>query len=108
MAPVPALAATPDKNQVCQGLGGTTKGDDCTTGGAKIQDIVNSVINILSIFIGLAAVIMIMVGGFKYVTANGDSGNVSSAKNTIIYAVIGLVIAVFAQVLVKFVLDKTK
>ena len=55
----------------------------------------------------IAAVIMIIWGGFRYVTSGGDSNKVSSAKNTIIYAVIGLIIVALAQFIVKFVLDKT-
>ena len=49
---------------------------------------------------------MIMVGGLKYMTSQGDSANVASAKNTILYAVIGLVVVALAQVIVKFVLDR--
>jgi hypothetical protein len=49
---------------------------------------------------------MIIFGGFKYITSGGESGNVTSAKNTIIYAVIGLVIVAFAQFIVQFVLGK--
>ena len=49
---------------------------------------------------------MIIYGGFRYITSGGDSGKVTGAKNTIIYAVIGLVIVVLAQVIVKFILDK--
>jgi hypothetical protein len=45
---------------------------------------------------------MIMVSGAKYITSRGDSGAVSSAKNTLIYALIGLVIVFFSQTLVKF------
>jgi hypothetical protein len=49
---------------------------------------------------------MIIIGGFRYITAGGDSNNVSAAKNTIIYAIIGLVIVAFAQIIVQFVLNK--
>jgi len=72
----------------------------------KIQGIVTQAINILSIVVGLVAVIMIIVGGFKYITSGGDSGNITSAKNTIVYAVIGLVIVALAQFFVQFVLNK--
>jgi hypothetical protein len=52
------------------------------------------------------AVIMIIVGGLKYITSGGDSNNVSSAKSTIIYAIIGLVVVALAQFIVQFVLNK--
>ena len=48
---------------------------------------------------------MIIVGGIRYITSGGDSGNISSAKNTIIYAVIGLIIVALAQILVHYVLS---
>lgn len=51
---------------------------------------------------------MIIVGGFRYVISGGDSNGVSGAKNTIMYAIIGLVIVLFAQIIVKFVLTNTK
>ena len=49
---------------------------------------------------------MIIVGGFKYITSGGNDGNVSTAKNTILYAVIGLVIVALAQIIVRYVLGK--
>ena len=79
---------------------------DTDTGTQKIQDIVTLVVNIFSVIVGIVAVIMIIWGGFKYITSGGDSSNVSSAKNTIIYAIIGLVVVALAQFIVQFVLDK--
>ncbi len=49
---------------------------------------------------------MIIIGGFKYVTSTGDSASISSAKNTILYALVGLAVVSLAQVLVHFVLNK--
>jgi hypothetical protein len=56
--------------------------------------------------VGFVAVIMIIIGGLKYVTYSGDSSNINSAKNTILYAVVGLVVVALAQIIVKFVLAK--
>lgn len=108
---VAAGPATIDESLAC----GTTElsvdgGSACksklNTGTKKVNSLITQVINIFSIIVGIVAVIMIIVGGFKYITSGGDSGNISSAKNTIIYAVIGLVIVALAQFLVQFVLDK--
>lgn len=77
---------------------------DTETGSERIQQIVTTLVNVFSIVVGIVAVIMIVVGGFKYITSGGDSGNITSAKNTIVYAVIGLVIVALAQFLVQFVL----
>ena len=49
---------------------------------------------------------LIIYGGFKYISSGGDSGKVTEAKNTIIYAVIGLVVVALAQFIVQFVLNK--
>lgn len=66
--------------------------------------LVTTVVNILLWAIGLISVIMIIIGGIRYATSNGDSNAVTAAKNTIMYAVIGLVIAIFAYAIVNFVL----
>jgi TRAP-type C4-dicarboxylate transport system permease small subunit len=63
------------------------------------------IINIFSVIVGVIAVIMIIIGGLKYITSGGESSNVSGAKNTIIYAIVGLVIVALAQFIVRFVLS---
>lgn len=73
----------------------------------RLSGIIKTVINILSVVVGVVAVIMIIFGGLKYITSGGDSSNVSSAKNTIIYAIVGLVIVALAQFIVRFVLEKS-
>ncbi len=74
--------------------------------GLQVNTLVTSVISILSWGIGVVAVFMIIIGGFKYITSGGDTNGVSAAKNTIIYAIIGLVIVALAQVAVKFILGR--
>ena len=84
-----------------------TCGVNSADASGKLTGIIRNVINILSVIVGVVAVIMIIFGGLKYITSGGDSSNVSSAKNTIIYAIIGLIIVALAQFIVRFVLDKT-
>lgn len=79
---------------------------DINTGTQTISTTIKRVVNIFSAIIGIVAVIMIIWGGFKYISSGGDSGNVTSAKNTIIYAVIGLIIVAMAQFIVQFVLGR--
>lgn len=76
---------------------------DCS--GTGVTSIVSTVVNILSYVVGILAIIMIIIAGFKYITAGGDSNQVSSAKSTLIYAIVGLVIAALAQVIVHEVLN---
>jgi len=79
------------------------------TGGSesRFQAILTDIINIFSIVVGVVAVIMIIFGGFKYITSAGNQENIKTAKTTIIYAIIGLVIVALAQIIVKFVLNQT-
>jgi hypothetical protein len=64
------------------------------------------IINTLIFVIGAIAVVMIVIGGFRYTISGGDSGQVNGAKNTILYAVIGLVIALLSYGIVNFVLAR--
>lgn len=111
LAPAAVSAATVN-NCLASGSNLTlSSGADCgnsstDTGATNINKIITQIVNIFSAVVGVVSVIMIIFGGFKYITSNGDSGNVSSAKNTIIYAVIGLVIVAMAQFIVQFVLNK--
>lgn len=73
---------------------------------SSIDRIVHTVINLLSAVVGIVAVIMIIVGGLRYITSGGNDTSVTSAKNTILYAIIGLIIVAFAQILVRFTLSK--
>jgi hypothetical protein len=104
----PAFAACPNattsKGQIIKGIGAT--GSECDTDG--VANFVSAVVKVLSIVVGIAAVIMLIVAGFKYITSGGDSNKVSSAKNTLIYALIGLAIAALAQVLVNYVFTTAK
>ena len=106
---VPQLArAATAKSTVCDGIGATTGADGCSDGSGKsINDILAMVINIFSWFVGVVAVIFVIVGAFKYITSGGDASAVKSAKDTLLYAIIGLVIVAVAQVLVQFVLTKS-
>jgi len=61
--------------------------------------------NTILYIVGIIAVIMLIIGGIKYVVSGGDSKKVTDAKNTVLYAIIGLVIAVFAYAIVNFVIS---
>lgn len=70
----------------------------------KLNNLIRKVINLLSLVVGIVAVIMIIIGGLRYITSGGSDTGVTSAKNTILYAIIGLIIVALAQLLVRFVL----
>ena len=66
--------------------------------------VLNTIINVALGIIGFVAVVMIIVDGFQYSTSAGDASKVTKAKNTIMYGIIGLVIAILAAAIVNFVL----
>jgi multisubunit Na+/H+ antiporter MnhB subunit len=72
----------------------------------NIGDTINTVTNVLLFVIGTVSVIMIIVGGIRYTTSNGDSSQISAAKNTVLYAVVGLVVALLAYAIVNFVVTQ--
>jgi len=112
---VPLAAHAADiENGVCQGsnlqFSSNITGNACNSiaGNSenKVNSLVTTIINIFSVIVGIIAVIMIIVGGFRYITSGGNDQNVASAKNTILYAIIGLVIVALAQLVVKYVLKR--
>lgn len=70
--------------------------------------IITKIANIIAIVVGIAAVIVIIVAGIQYMVSTGDPTKVNNAKNAIIYAIVGLVIAVVARTLVVFMIGKLK
>ena len=65
-----------------------------------------TIVNVLLFVIGAISVVMLIIGGIRYTISAGDSGNVTAAKNTIMYAIIGLVIAFLAFAIVNWVLGE--
>lgn len=106
----PQLVAADAKSDICTGIGQTASTDPvtnqttCGSNDSQLMGIANTIVTILSIVVGVVAVIMIIFAGYKYIVAGGDSGKISSAKNTLIYAIVGLIIASLAQLIVHTVL----
>jgi hypothetical protein len=100
------LEQTIVKNE-CSGsnfdLSGNSSGG-CKASGSSLNTLLTNIINIFSLIVGAVAVIMIIIGGFRYVISSGNDQAVSGAKNTIIFALVGLVIVALAQFVVHFVI----
>jgi len=77
-------------------------------GATGFNAIIKNVINTILLVLGMIAVIMIIAGGIRYTTSNGDSNQTKAAKDTILYSVVGLVIAILAFAIVNFVLEAFK
>lgn len=98
LAPSLALAAPADQIQGgVNAVGGSDSG--------SLESNLQTVVNILLFILGAIAVIMIVIGGIRYATSNGDSSAITGAKNTILYSVIGLIVAAMAYAIVNFVVQ---
>lgn len=108
--PAVALAQSNITNAECAGINGNSdiNSGDCNTSvsGPNIESIVSTIINILSWIVGVVSVIMIIIGGFRYIISSGNDTSVTSAKNTILYAIVGLIVVALAQVIVHFVMAR--
>ena len=105
---VPEIAHAQSLNNtqsLCGGANLTVVGGSCQDTSGTIHNIIDFVLNLFSIIVGIAAVVMIVVGGLKYTISGGDSTRVSGAKDTILFAIVGLVVVALAQIIVHFVLS---
>ena len=100
LVPVASAACSTPQECAKQGV------ESAKTGGENTneKDVIQSIVNLLLYITGAVAVIMIVIGGIKYVTSGGDSSQTKSAKDTILYAVVGLIIAIIAYAVVNFVI----
>ena len=76
----------------------------CTTTSGDLATTIVNILNGIIAFLGVIAVIFIIVGGVGYMTSSGDAGKIKKAKDTILYACIGLIICVLAFAIVNFVI----
>lgn len=96
----PAFAAV-DVWGECNGV--TTPSAVCASKGNEVGTMIRSVVSVMLVILGAIAVIMIIIGGILYTLSAGDPGKTKKAKDTILYSVIGLVVALLAYGIVEFV-----
>ncbi len=76
----------------------------CKSKDDNANELIGTIVNTLLFVIGALSTIMIIVGGIFYVISNGDSGKIARAKNTITYAVVGLVVAFVAFAIINWII----
>jgi len=79
---------------------------DGTAGTTTLPGLVKGIINTLLAVIGIIAVVMLILGGIRYTTSQGDATAIKEAKNTILYAIIGIVVAFAAFALVNYIVTQ--
>ncbi len=101
-----ATVFTPEVSAVDVCEGDAASSMYCTNTGNSVNSIIEGVVNILLMAVAVISVIVIIVGGIFFALANGDSARVAKARNTVLYAVIGLVVSLFSYAIVQFVFNK--
>ncbi len=96
--------------EICRGSGGTWKVDTCVNTNASTplfgsDSIFANIINVMLFVIGGISVIMLIIGGIRYAVSGGDANAVQGAKNTVMYSIVGVVVAFLAYALVNFVIN---
>ena len=101
-----APAASAEGDFTLTGGVNSAKGDGVNENTADPQALVKQFVNIFLFAVGALSVIMLIWGGIRYTTSAGDSNKVQAAKNTVLYAIVGLVVAILAYAIVNMVIGK--
>jgi hypothetical protein len=109
-AAVPAYAACPAGNNVTTSTvsDGASCADDNAGQGKTLPQVIKTIVTVAMFILGALSVLMLIYGGITYSTSAGDSGKITKAKHTIMYAIVGLVVALLAYSIVGFILDNIK
>lgn len=104
-----AVGASDFSNQIWKSCSSSNPNSAvCKSTGDNATNTIKNIINVLLYGLGIVAVIAIIIGGFVYVTSNGDAAKIKKAKDIILYAVIGLVVALLAFAIVNFVIQRMR
>ncbi len=101
-----ALFAAPDPSRSAACAGAVAVAAACDTDNFRV--FLGNILDTLMLLIGFLAVIVLVYGGIRYITSTGDSARIKAAKDTIIYGIIGLIVAIIARSIVDFVIANVK
>lgn len=101
-----APAASAEGDFTLKGGVGSAQGEGVDKVAADPESLVKQFVNIFLFAVGALSVIMLIWGGIRYTTSAGDSNKVQAAKNTVLYAIVGLVVAILAYAIVNMVIGK--
>jgi hypothetical protein len=102
---VPSVVLADAKTDVCAGVQAAS-GNECSGGSTTVAGAISTTLRILQLLAGVLAIFYLIYAGLKFITSSGSSDGVKSAKNTILYAAIGLVVVIVSQFIIQFVLSR--
>jgi hypothetical protein len=97
-------ASSTSQGQVCKGV--NINGSETCDDGGSINKLLKTILSVISWVAGIITIIMIVIAGIKFSTSTGDSAKVTSAKSTLTFALVGAVVVILAQVIVRFVINQ--
>ncbi len=101
-----------NKDDVCRGVGQVTGGNDCAPApGSSVTDankLVRTAIRIFQTVVGIIALVFMVIAGQRFITSNGESNKVAEARNTILYAAVGIVVVGLSEIFIQFVLNRVR
>ena len=100
----PAVSAANGIN-ICSGNENSIYCKNKNTGETQVNGIIKTIVEVLLTAVGAISIIMIVIGGIMFALSSGDAQKAAKARNTILYAVVGLIVSVFASAIVNFVFD---
>lgn len=104
----PAVSAANGIN-ICSGENGGDKSVYCQNSGSgetQVNGIIKTIVEVLLTAVGAISIIMIVIGGIMFALSSGDAQKAAKARNTVLYAVVGLAVSLFASAIVNFVFNR--
>ncbi len=103
LVPATTVAALDPSDAIKEGVDGA---GGAGTGKNDFKNSLKQIVNVLLFLLGTIAVIMVIVGGIRYTLSGGDSSAITAAKNTVLYALVGVVVAILAYAIVNWLIDQ--
>ena len=104
----PAVSAANGIN-ICSGENGGDNSVYCQNkdkGEGQVNGIIKTIVEVLLTAVGAISIIMIVIGGIMFALSSGDAQKAAKARNTVLYAVVGLAVSLFASAIVNFVFNR--
>ncbi|MCP9465819.1 MAG: hypothetical protein NNC22_00205 [Candidatus Nanosynbacter sp. P5B_S4_bin.39.1] len=101
----PAVSAANGIN-ICSGNENSVYCKNKNTGETQVNGIIKTIVEVLLTAVGAISIIMIVIGGIMFALSSGDAQKAAKARNTVLYAVVGLAVSLFASAIVNFVFNR--
>ena len=101
----PAVSAANGIN-ICSGNENSVYCKNKNTGETQVNGLIKTIVEVLLTAVGAISIIMIVIGGIMFALSSGDAQKAAKARNTVLYAVVGLAVSLFASAIVNFVFNR--